>query len=351
MSLFTRSYSSSSWYCSSRAAAFRATLEVRLQARAQEEKTDLQRLRRQVAFDRFLARLFPKGPKGTYPWVLKGGYAMELRIRSARTTKDIDLTLHDGTRLAKDPSERRKQLRAMLQEAASIQLNDYFEFLIGEAHEKLDGAPEGGSRHPVEARMDGREFARFHVDVGIGDEVLEPLDVVEGRDWLGFGGIAPPSFPVISREQQFAEKAHAYSLPRGDRVNTRTKDLIDMLLQYRFAGRIHPRMPQAGTALQGATQRRTMAQLVRRPVFRLNPLTDYESLRFLRKDPGTINAQTGHSRRQIHGFCVCPSLLSINCCTGSTTISNRSAFGVFARSTSESCCTLHAFGEGVDFLR
>jgi hypothetical protein len=32
--------------------------------------------------------------------------------------------------------------------------------------------------------MDGREFARFHVDVGIGDEVREPVDVVEGRDWL-----------------------------------------------------------------------------------------------------------------------------------------------------------------------
>jgi hypothetical protein len=78
--------------------------------------------------------------------------------------------------------------------------------------------------------MDGREFARFHVDVGIGDEVLEPVDVVEGRDWLRFGGITPPSVPVISREQQFAEKLHAYSLPRGERVNTRTKDLIRMLL-------------------------------------------------------------------------------------------------------------------------
>src|SRR5882762_7598640 len=155
---------------------------------------------------------------------------MELRIRSARTTKDIDLTLHDGTRLAKKPDERGKQVRIMLQDAASIQLNDYFEFLVGEAREELDGAPEGGSRYPVEARMDGREFARFHVDVGVGDEVLEPVDVVEGRDWLGFGGIAPPSVPVISREQQFAEKLHAYSLPRRERVNTRTKDLIDMLL-------------------------------------------------------------------------------------------------------------------------
>jgi hypothetical protein len=75
------------------AGAFRAALEARLQARARDGETDLQRLRRQVAFDRLLARLFSKGPKANYPWVLKGGYAMELRIRSARTTKDIDLTL------------------------------------------------------------------------------------------------------------------------------------------------------------------------------------------------------------------------------------------------------------------
>ena len=227
------------------AGAFRTALETRLQTRAQVERMDLQRLRRQVAFDRFLARLFPNGPMGTYPWILKGGYAMELRIRSARTTKDIDLTLHDGTRLAKDTEERGRQVRAMLQDFAAIQLKDYFEFLVGEARGDLDGAPEGGSRCPVDARMDGRGFARFHVDVGIGDEVLEPLDVVEGRDWLGFGGIAPPSFPVISREQQFAEKVHAYSLPRGDRVNTRTKDLIDMLLLIRQGKLDNPRLVAA----------------------------------------------------------------------------------------------------------
>src|ERR1700757_2671131 len=50
--------------------------------------------------------VYSKGPKANYPWVLKGGYAMELRIRSARTTKDIDLTLHDGTRVPKNPRER-----------------------------------------------------------------------------------------------------------------------------------------------------------------------------------------------------------------------------------------------------
>src|SRR5271165_2150787 len=140
------------------AGAFRAALEARLQTRARDQKTDLQRLRRQVAFDRLLATLFSKGPKANYPWVLKSGYAMELRIRSARTTKDIDLALHDGTRLPKNPKERAEEVRMMLQEAAAADLDDYFEFFVGEAREELDGAPEGGNRYPVEARMDGREF-------------------------------------------------------------------------------------------------------------------------------------------------------------------------------------------------
>jgi hypothetical protein len=215
------------------AGAFRTALETRLQMRARAEATDLQRLRRQVAFDRVLARMFSKGPKAGYPWLLKGGYATELRMDVARTTKDIDLTLHDGTRLSKDPAKRREEVRDMLQEAAATHLDDFFEFLVGEAREDLEGAPEGGSRYPVVAQMDGRDFARFHVDVGIGDEVLEPLEIVTGRDWLGFGGVAPPSFPVISAEQQFVEKLHAYSLPRGERANARTKDLIDMVLLIR----------------------------------------------------------------------------------------------------------------------
>jgi len=213
------------------AGAFRAALEARLQNRARAEGTDLQRLRRQVAFDRFLARLFSKGPKADYPWILKGGYAMELRTHTARTTKDIDLTLlSKGTPLARNLKERREQVRTMLQEAAASPFDDFFEFLVGEAGEDLDGAPEGGSRYPVQARMDGRDFARFHVDVGIGDEVLDPVEVVTGEDWLGFGGVKPPSFPIISAAQHFAEKVHAYTLPRQNRMNTRTKDLVDMVL-------------------------------------------------------------------------------------------------------------------------
>jgi hypothetical protein len=213
------------------AAAFRRALEGRLQGIAGKEGVDLQRLRRQVAFDRLLARLFQEVQPSALPWALKGGYAMEVRIKAARTTKDIDLTM----RSLLSPGEKKddeKNLAVLekLQEAAAFNGDDFFVYTIGEPIADLDAAPYGGARFPVEARLDGRLFVGFHLDVGIGDAVMEPLEVIEGRDWLGFAGIASPSLYMIPREQQFAEKLHAYTLPRQGAANTRVRDLVDMVL-------------------------------------------------------------------------------------------------------------------------
>jgi hypothetical protein len=41
---------------------------------------------------------------------------------------------------------------------------------------------------------------------------------------------------MISVEQQFAEKLHSYTLPR-DQINTRAKDLIDMILLLQYKNR------------------------------------------------------------------------------------------------------------------
>jgi hypothetical protein len=213
------------------AAAFRRALEDRLQGIAGKESVDLQRLRRQVAFDRLLARLFPAAQPSPLRWVLKGGYAMELRIKAARTTKDIDLTMRSGfsSDETKDDTKNLAVLE-MLQEAAAFSGDDFFVYTIGEPIADLDAAPYGGARFPVEARLDGRVFVGFHLDVGIGDALMEPLEIIKGRDWLAFAGIGRPSLYMISREQQFAEKLHAYTLPRQTAVNTRVRDLVDMIL-------------------------------------------------------------------------------------------------------------------------
>jgi hypothetical protein len=200
-------------------------LEGRLSATAKEQGLDLQRLRRQVAFDRMLCRLFRHADS---PWLLKGGYAMELRIQSARTTRDIDLALRSLPEGAKDWDA--VEMRELLIQASDVDLGDGFAFLIGEPTLDLDAAPYGGSRFPVDARMAGRQFVSFHVDVSAGDVLREPFELLEGRDWLGFAGISRVELPAISREEQFAEKLHAYTLPRAGRPNTRVKDLVDMLL-------------------------------------------------------------------------------------------------------------------------
>ena len=48
-------------------------------------------------------------------------------------------------------------------------MGDFFVFLIGEPTMDLDAAPYGGARYPIEALLDGRTFAKFHLDIGVGD--------------------------------------------------------------------------------------------------------------------------------------------------------------------------------------
>jgi hypothetical protein len=156
-------------------------------------------------------------------WYLKGGYAIELRIASARTTKDVDLSIAD-LRLTADALHR------MVDEESSLDLADGFSFEVGASILELDAAPAGGSRFPINARMAGRPFVSFHLDIGIGDDLIDPTDSIEGEGWFDFAGLPRPVFQMISMEQQFAEKLHAYTLPRTERENSRVKDLVDMVL-------------------------------------------------------------------------------------------------------------------------
>ncbi len=214
-------------------------MEERLKRASLTDQIDPNRLRRQVSFDRLLARLFREE---SAPWVLKGGYALELRFKAARSTVDIDLTVQ---RVAASASGDQNQIvREMLQSAADISLGDWFEFVVGPASMDLTAAPYGGARYPVEARMDERTFARFHLDAGVGDVVMRPLETIVCRDWLGFAGIESSRVLMIAREQQFAEKIHAYTLPRNA-ANSRVKDLVDLALLIGSGGLDKQRIMEA----------------------------------------------------------------------------------------------------------
>src|SRR4051794_31122316 len=123
------------------AGAFRTALEERLKRASLTDQIDPNRLRRQVSFDRLLARLFREE---SAPWVLKGGYALELRFKAARSTVDIDLTVQ---RVAVSSSGDQNQIvREMLQGAADISLGDWFEFAGRAGVDGFDRGAYGGER-------------------------------------------------------------------------------------------------------------------------------------------------------------------------------------------------------------
>lgn len=199
-------------------------LEHRLQKHTAESCLNLQRLRRTVAFNRFLARIFPDKMS---PWVLKGGYAMELRLHNARATLDVDL----GFRGTLKPSGeiQTDYLQRLLAGAAKADLGDFFGFEIGGVQMELGGPIYGGARYPVRAIVDGRLFVSFHVDVAVGDFIPEKLETAYEQGLLSFAGIKPAAFPLLPKEVQFAEKLHSYTMPRPV-PNSRVRDLVDMVL-------------------------------------------------------------------------------------------------------------------------
>ncbi|MEN9845646.1 MAG: hypothetical protein RIS36_793 [Pseudomonadota bacterium] len=204
------------------AASFKMSLEERLRRRATISGVPFHTQQLKFAMERLLARLFYDADA---PWLLKGGFAMDLRYRPrARSTRDIDLSV---TLLVVGSIA---DLRDKIQAAAEIDLGDFLTFYIGELTSEIANAPKGGGRLPVEAVLVGKTYARFSIDVGIGDPLLGEPELLTGDDVLEFAGISTAVARAIPKAQQFAEKLHAYTFPWSDRINTRTKDLVDLVL-------------------------------------------------------------------------------------------------------------------------
>jgi len=203
--------------------AFRGAIEARLLRDSREKHQDLARLRRMVAFERFLVRLALRDPN---PWVLKGGVALEFRLADrARATRDIDLAMRANL---DDERTLRDELAESLAEDPQ---GDLFEFRL-ESIRLLSVVDARGSvwRVRVDARLDGRTFERIVVDaVGSDDDIIH-TELLRLPSTLEFAGLPPVSIETVDRRQHFAEKLHAFTQTYGDRPNTRVKDLADLIL-------------------------------------------------------------------------------------------------------------------------
>jgi len=197
---------------------FRQALEERLKARAHGDGARIARDRKRVAFDRFLARL---ALVASGSWLLKGGYALDLRLADlARSTKDIDV----------DWSESEDELLDTLIEAAAFDAADFFTFRV----ERTNAPPDhlgGARRFRVTAELAGRLFEAFILDIGYCDDPVGRTDTLTTPDFLAFAGIEPVKVSVIALTQQIAEKLHAYTrIYEGGKPSSRPKDLIDLVL-------------------------------------------------------------------------------------------------------------------------
>jgi predicted nucleotidyltransferase component of viral defense system len=200
--------------------AFRAALDQRIRNEADTSGVPVMRLRKRVAFERFLARIAIVDPQR---WVLKGAFALDLRLGlRTRTTKDIDLSGADDEQIA----------TADLIAAQAIDLHDHFSFAVMRTP-ALDRAEAFRAvRYSVTAELAGRRFEQFPVDVALKEQPTALPERLPIPSLLEFADIQPTEMPVIALEQHIAEKVHAYTAAYGPQheQSTRIKDLIDLLL-------------------------------------------------------------------------------------------------------------------------
>ncbi len=146
-------------------------------------------------------------------WIIKGGFALDLRLGN-RARQDNDEAAYSD-----------------LLAATALDLGDYLPFFIQRRRTIDQDQEEVAVRYLIDVQLDLRRFERVVVDVGFGTPLIATPDLVTTSSFLAFAALAPSTVQVLPLEQHVAEKIHAYSRSYGvNRLNTRTKDLVDLVL-------------------------------------------------------------------------------------------------------------------------
>ena len=194
----------------------RASLLARMGDAARDAGVVPRRIHLVVAIDRLLARLLDAAPGR---WVVKGGYANQLRRPdAARFTEDLDLRIDAAIETAPE----------LLATGFAVDLDDDLSYEVAASPSALEGPPGGGLRFVVVARLAGTELVRFKVDVSAADVVVGESGSCLSDPVLERLGLPRSRFPVYPVDQHVAEKLHALTLPR-DVENTRARDLVDLV--------------------------------------------------------------------------------------------------------------------------
>jgi hypothetical protein len=205
-------------------AGLQASMKQKISHLSQKTGKRSMRITTILIMERFVQRINQIFSEET---VIKGGLALEFQLGRARTTKDIDIT-------TKCPSTK---LLERLQEIESYrpEPEDHLHFSIVEnsKHPKITGmgVKYEGCHFKVEAKMAGKKYIGFGLDISFADPIFEKPLLVQGSKFFEAYGIARIQARIYPPSTHLAEKLHAYTCPQEEgRVNSRCKDLVDVLL-------------------------------------------------------------------------------------------------------------------------
>ena len=203
-------------------AAFRDALEARLKHRAEEGPWSYNQLRRQIAYDRLLTRLYTLDKE----WVVKGAIALLARNIGVRGSLDIDAYRAKAAEAAE----------AEVREAAALDLGDWFRFEVGARTKVADDSE--AVRLPIMAYTGQRLWERFSIDlvgVGVGmtgqpEDVpaIAPIDLPE-LEQTGYR-----AYPLVDHvADKIAATFDRYGSSQSP--STRYRDLVDLVAIARGA--------------------------------------------------------------------------------------------------------------------
>ena len=183
-------------------------------------------VQRWVAFTLIADALAEPAPDGQPRFQLKGGAAIELRLRQPnsrmvpRVSKDLDATYRGE--LAAIPTE----VEAVL----SGERQGFTFRLIS-----IDETPRHMLRHmrrfEVAISYRGKSFSRVKLEISVYEGAYRAPDLVPAPDLRSFGLVGPAELPVLPLAKQIAQKLHAVTEePEPGKTNDRFRDLIDLVL-------------------------------------------------------------------------------------------------------------------------
>lgn len=148
-------------------------------------------------------------------FIIKGGVAIEWRLRQSRATKDFDAVF----------KKRLSELVDALDEAFA---DPYEGFTL-----RRDGEPEDigkALRVPIKVQFHGKSWGTVPLEVSAPEGTSTPHEAVRPPDLADFGLVGPAALPCMSIRHQFAQKLHAMTEPPEEgKDNLRFRDLSDLL--------------------------------------------------------------------------------------------------------------------------